>query len=98
MKNIYFYDKTSGSYVGMTNDGSACPDGCIASELEPSEYDGAEALDSLDATQTEQPETKQQAYAKKIESYSDRQLQAAMIRAKGFKHELLTAEKAKRES
>ncbi|MDX8398880.1 MAG: hypothetical protein R8K20_01370 [Gallionellaceae bacterium] len=98
MKNIYFYDKTSGSYVGMTNDGSACPDGCIASELEPNEYGGAEGLDNLEIIETEQPETKQQAYAKKIEFYSDRQLQAAMIRAKGFKHELLTAEKAKRAS
>jgi len=91
MKKVYFYDKQSGEYVGMTNSGQACPAGCIASDkLQESSLKSEQPL-------PEKKESKAGDYADLVALYTDRQIHGAMIRAKGYKLEALTAEKAKRE-
>jgi hypothetical protein len=102
----YFYNKESGEYAGMTNSGGVCPDDCQATDQAPEHggqmFDGDQWIDGKTASaakpQKKTSEEKQAVYAEKIASFSDKQIQGALIRAKGFKHELLMSEKAKRES
>jgi len=92
----YFYDKETGEYAGQTNCGATVPAGCKVSEKSPEDKAADQGQPSA-GQRVDKKTAKRAVYTVKVAGYSSRQIQGALIRAKGFKRELLLAEQAKRE-
>jgi len=103
----FFYNKKTGEYVGGSDYANGCPDGCNVTESQPENsgqvFDvGGDCWVDQDAkpapkkTQRRARKFDAVAYQAKAAAYTDRQLQAAMMRAKGEKLAILEAEQARR--
>jgi len=96
----YFYNEKTGEYVGATNSATACPDGCGQTDQQPDNsgqrFDGSAWTDNMLSKKRAAGKLDRHAYSEKIAWWTDRQLQAAMMRANGEKLAILEAEKASR--
>jgi len=96
----YFYDKENKGYMGASNHANGCPKGCAVTSHQPAHSGQVFDMDSEQWTEpgkgNPKPASKRRSrkfdkadYAEKAAGYTDRQLQAAMMRAKGEKLAIL---------
>jgi len=106
MKRRFFYNIKTGKYVGAVNYANGCKDGCAETDKCPESAGQVFDTESEIWVNKRQPVQRKggalgalgvpDSYAIRVGEYSDKQLQAAMMRAKGEKMAILTAEKKKR--